>query len=270
MSLEAPAAAMAAPLVVALEGLQRVDCVADVHLHAEDTATALAFEQHVVHGRFDALLILGDLFEVWVGDDLLQGDDVQAALARRLAQALRRVSQQRPVWLMHGNRDFLLGTDFAAACGATLLPDPTVLALGGWRWLLSHGDAWCVADRDYQAWRTQARSNAWRTAFLAQPLAQRLRQARQLRAQSRQHQAQRRQAGHPWADVDEHVVDEARQRAGADGVIHGHTHRPAVHRLPSGAPRLVLSDWDAQATPPRLQVLRLAPGGGWSTVVPGS
>ncbi|TSE25563.1 UDP-2,3-diacylglucosamine hydrolase [Tepidimonas aquatica] len=260
-----PAVAAAGLAAVAWpHGAHRLDCVSDVHLSAHDPATAAAFLGYLRAAAFDALCILGDLFEVWVGDDLLQADDPEAALARDVAAALRAVASSRPVYLMHGNRDFLLGPAFAAASGATLLADPCLLDTGGWRWLLAHGDAWCVHDADYQRFRAQARSAAWQADFAARPLAERQTLARALRAQSRAHQAQRVRAGMvDTGDVDADTVEAARQRHGANGVIHGHTHRPAAHRLPGGAPRLVLSDWDALAQPPRLQVLQLAPGGRW-------
>ena len=265
------AAAAAQPAVLALpQRLRRIDVVADVHLHAADAATVQAFLRHLAQAPFDALLILGDLFEVWIGDDLLDDPGVDGALARQVATALQAVARNRVVALLHGNRDFLLGARFAAASGATLLPDPVRLDWGGWRWLLSHGDAWCVDDVDYQRFRAEVRDAAWQRSFLAQPRPARLQQARALRARSQAHQAARAQTGQPWADVDETVVAQARRAAGADGVIHGHTHRPAVHRMADGALRLVLSDWDAAAQPPRLQVLSLAPHGAWRTVPAGA
>lgn len=269
MTEEEAACQTGLPVIRPAATVQCIDCVADLHLHAADTATAAAFLHHLAHGRFDALLILGDLFEVWVGDDLLAAAEPEGGLARQIAAALHGVAQTRPVWLMHGNRDFLLAAGFAQASGAVLLDDPAVLDWAGWRWLLSHGDAWCVEDTDYQRFREEVRQPRWQQAFLAQPLPVRLAQARALRERSRQHQAERACAGLPWVDVDATVVQRQQQAAGADGVIHGHTHRPALHRLPGGAPRLVLSDWDAQAHPPRQQVLRLTPGGAWATVAAG-
>nr|WP_246100667.1 UDP-2,3-diacylglucosamine diphosphatase [Tepidimonas alkaliphilus] len=262
----APSPAPEAPAVLALpKDVRRVDVVADLHLHAADAATAGAFLRHLTQAPFDALLILGDLFEVWVGDDLLDDPGADGALARQVAAALHAVARTRPVALLHGNRDFLLGTRFAAASGATMLSDPARLDWSGWRWLLSHGDAWCLDDTDYQRFRAEVREAAWQRAFLALPLQERLAQARALRARSQAHQARRLQAGLPWADVDEAVAAQARRAADADGVIHGHTHRPAAHCMADGAPRLVLSDWDAHAQPPRLQVLSLLPQGAWRT-----
>lgn len=245
---------------------QRVDCVSDIHLHAQDPETAAAWHVYLAAAPFDALCILGDLFEVWVGDDALTADpaaDPEIAFMQRAVAALATLARRRPVYLMHGNRDFLLGDGFAAASGVRLLADPAVLAFGAHRWLLSHGDAWCVADRDYQAFRAQVRGAAWQTAFLAQPLADRLAQARALRQRSQQHQMAQRQAGVAPADVDTDLAAQAVAAVGATGLIHGHTHRPGLHRLGVTAHRLVLSDWDAAAQPPRLQVLSLDRHGGW-------
>lgn len=246
---------------------RRVDCVSDVHLHTQDPATAAAWHAYLAAAPFDALCILGDLFEVWVGDDALTADpgtDPEIAFMQQAADALAALARRRPVYVMRGNRDFLLGPEFAAATGTHLLADPAVLAFGPHRWLLSHGDAWCLADRDYLAFRAQARTEAWQSAFLARPLGERLLQARALRERSQAHQATQRQAGVPPADVDDTVAAEAVARAGAYALIHGHTHRPDVHTLPGGTRRLVLSDWDADATPPRLHALSLDTGGGWS------
>jgi UDP-2,3-diacylglucosamine hydrolase len=245
---------------------QRVDFASDVHLHAQDRATADAWLQYLTGAAFDALFILGDLFEVWVGDDVLDADptqDPEIAFLGEMAAALQRLTQQRPVFLLHGNRDFLLGTGFAERTGVQLLQDPAVLAWGKRRYLLSHGDAWCVADQDYQRFRAQVRDPAWQRRFLSLPLAERRAQARALRARSSAQQAARRAAGLAWADVDSDCARQALAAAQAQTLIHGHTHHPAVHPLPAGGQRIVLSDWDASARPPRLQVLRLYRDGHW-------
>lgn len=245
---------------------QRVDCVSDIHLHAQDPATAAAWHAYLAAAPFDALCILGDLFEIWVGDDVLTADpaiDPEIAFMQRAVRALMALARRRPVFVMHGNRDFLLGQDFVAASGTRLLADPAVLAFDARRWLLSHGDAWCTTDRDYQAFRAQVRGAAWQTAFLSQPLADRLAHARALRQRSQRHQAAQRQAGVAPADVDADMAAHAAAGAGALGLIHGHTHRPGVHRLGATGHRVVLSDWDADAQPPRLQVLSLDRQGGW-------
>ena len=141
------------------------------------------------------------------------------------------------------------------------LSDPTVLDFLQRRWLLSHGDELCLDDRDYLQFRAQVRSPAWQAAFLSRPLAEREALARDMRQRS---EARKRSLAHDpelWADVDAGAARAWLTSAGADTLIHGHTHRPAVHELGDGRRRVVLSDWDASAQPPRLQVLRLSTAG---------
>jgi UDP-2,3-diacylglucosamine hydrolase len=243
---------------------QAVDCISDLHLQAGDPATFDAWRAWLarpVGERADALLILGDLFEVWVGDDALQGEGPDAAFWRACAQALREHAQHTPTYFMVGNRDFLLGPAGLQACGMQVLNDPTVLDFAGQRWLFSHGDALCLADTDYQRFRIQVRSPEWQQAFLAQPLAQREATARELRRQSEA----RKQAsgGDPslWADVDTSAACQWLRAAGATTLVHGHTHRPAEHDLGDGLRRVVLSDWDLAAPKPRAEVLRISAQG---------
>jgi UDP-2,3-diacylglucosamine hydrolase len=158
---------------------------------------------------------------------------------------------------MHGNRDFLVGQALMTSCGATLLADPTVLDFDGQRWLLSHGDALCLDDTEYLQFRRQVQQPAWQEAFLAKPLAERKAIARSLRTQSEA----RKHSGAVYADVDNTAARQWLQAAGAQTLIHGHTHRPANHDLGQGLQRVVLSDWDAAATPPRAEVLRLNASG---------
>lgn len=243
---------------------QAVDCISDLHLQAGEPATFEAWRQWLarpVAQRADALLILGDLFEVWVGDDALQGDGPDAAFWQQCAQALREHSHDTPIYFMAGNRDFLLGPAGLQACGMQALPDPTVLHLANQRWLLSHGDALCLADTDYQRFRTQVRGAAWQSGFLAQPLDQREAVARELRRQS---EARKRASGNDpslWADIDTPTARQWLQAAGAHTLIHGHTHRPGQHDLGDGLRRVVLSDWDLAAHPPRAEVLRISAQG---------
>jgi UDP-2,3-diacylglucosamine hydrolase len=241
-----------------------IDFVSDLHLQSGEPATWQAFERYLKRAPApDALFVLGDLFEVWIGDDALdQGasapGDAEPPFWRACAAALRRFSAHTALFFMAGNRDFLLGPDGLREMGMQALPDPTVLVWRGQRYLLSHGDAWCVADTDYQRFRQQVRTAVWQQDFLARPLAERQAVARQLRAQS---EARKRQLGPDpslWADLDDATVRQQLQAASADILIHGHTHRPAEHSLGQGLRRLVLSDWDATARPARLQVLRLS------------
>lgn len=249
----------------AADGWQAVDCVSDLHLHPDDPATWLAFEHWLRHTDADAVCLLGDLFEVWVGDDVLDSDDTDPAhrWLRTVCQSLRAASRQRPLYLMHGNRDFLLGPRFFADTGVQALHDPTLLRWGEARWLLSHGDAWCLADANYLRFRAQVRQPAWQHDFLQRPLAEREALARTLRQQSQAHQRQMAASGLPWADVDEATAQRWLTASQAQVLVHGHTHRPADHPLAQQRHCLVLSDWDLQAQPPRAEVLRLLPQGHW-------
>lgn len=201
----------------------------------------------------DALFILGDLFEAWVGDDSAQ----EPGFERECAEVLRATSRRLPVFFLAGNRDFLVGAGLAQAAGITLLPDPTVFLFGDRRWLLSHGDALCLADTDYLAFRAQVRDPAWQQAFLAQPLAARQQLARRMRSESEQ----MKRSGREYADVDGPAALQWLRAADADVLVHGHTHKPGEHALDAAHRRIVLSDWEAAATPPRLEALRLHAGG---------
>ena len=228
--------------------------VSDVHLHAEEPATAQAWMDALAGCQADALFLLGDLFEVWIGDDQL---DAPSPFVAGCVAALRRFSRRGALFFMPGNRDFLASQALMDACGATWLPDPTLLAFGGQRVLLSHGDALCLDDADYLQFRRQVRSADWQQAFLARPLAEREALARSLRAQSRQQQAQRHAQGLGYSEVDAQAARDWLQAHQAMLLIHGHTHRPGRHELGPGLAREVLSDWDAQASPPRAQLLYL-------------
>lgn len=231
-----------------------VDFISDLHLQASEAQTMQAWEHYLAHTRADAVFILGDLFEVWVGDDGWRGQDDDARFEQHCIETLRTAAAGRAVHFMHGNRDFLFGPASARAAGLTLLADPTVLIFSDQRWLLSHGDALCLDDRDYLQFRAQVRTTAWQQAFLARPLAERRALARGLRQQSEN----RKQGGAAYADVDAALARDWLQAAAASALIHGHTHKPADHRLGDDLRRYVLSDWDAAATPPRGEVLRLS------------
>lgn len=230
-----------------------VDFISDLHLQASEPQTVLAWKDYLTHTQADAVFLLGDIFEVWVGDDGLDGDDEDARFERACIDALSAAGEQRALYLMHGNRDFLFGAAAARRARCTLLDDPTVLIYGNRRWLLSHGDALCLDDRDYMAFRAQVRTPSWQQAFLAQALAQRRQIARGLRQQSEE----RKRSGVDYADVDAPLARQWLQQAQATELIHGHTHQPADHALGDGLCRRVLSDWDLLARPPRAEVLRL-------------
>lgn len=251
------------PLLCVPAHWQAVDFISDLHLHDSDPATADAWLQYlsrITQASTDALFILGDLFEVWIGDDVLSASEQlcpEAPFLRRCADALHTLAQRVPVYFMAGNRDFLLGTHAAAQCGMTLLDDPTVLQWHDQRWLLSHGDALCLADTAYQAFRHQVRSAAWQASFLGQTLSEREAVARQLRQQSEARKRLTAGDSSLWADADDEEAVRWLLAARAQGLIHGHTHRPACHPLAQGLQRWVLSDWDLAAQLPRGEILRL-------------
>ena len=253
-------------------GWQAVECISDLHLQASEMGTFRAWERYMQQCTADALFILGDLFEVWVGDDVLDSappalassEPREAAFIARCADVLYATAQRMPVYYMAGNRDFLLGADFLTRTQMQRLQDPTLLSLHGQRYLLTHGDALCLDDAAYQSFRAQVRSPAWQAAFLAKPLAERQQIGRDLRLQSQAAQAQRAQSGQGYSDVDEAAVAQWLSEASATHMVHGHTHRPANHKVlgaSPGAQRMVLSDWDADANPRRLEVLRVAASG---------
>lgn len=238
-----------------------IDFISDLHLTVGDGLALEAFAAYLAGTPAHALFILGDFFEVWVGDD----SAVPGSLGAHCAQLLRSaIDQDLAVFFMHGNRDFLLGGAFMAQCQAQLLPDPCVLVLGKYRYLLSHGDALCVADTAYQGFRSLVRSPAWQAEFLAKPLALRQAIAAELRAQSEARKITQIKQQQPFMDVDDVAARSWLTAVKANTLIHGHTHLPARHFLGTGAnkslERIVLSDWDAHAKPPRREVLRLQRG----------
>lgn len=228
---------------------QTVDLMSDLHLQASDMVTFEAWQDCMARTRADAVLILGDLFEVWVGDDAVASDP----FLQRCAQVLQQASQQRPVFFMPGNRDFLVGPAFLAQCGVQALTDPTVLVWGERRTVLTHGDALCLEDEAYQRFRLQARDAAWQAAFLARPLAERQALAQSMREQSKTHN----QSVTRFADADPVMTRDWLQSARSVHMVHGHTHQPADHAIGGHALRQVLSDWSLDHPPHRAEVLRL-------------
>lgn len=260
----APAVPQIAELV-APASWRTVDFISDIHLQAGEPATFDAWQAYLQGTAADAVFILGDLFDVWVGDDAVGSAvskaDAAASFDTQCAQVLQASGRRLALYVMHGNRDFLMGPQLMAQCHGTLLADPTVLTFAGRRWLLSHGDALCLDDVDYMRFRAQVRGSPWQQDFLAQPLATRQAIARGLRQKSREEHEKRRQSGTPSIDVDADAARQWLQAANAPVLIHGHTHQPAVHALGDGLERVVLSDWDAAAVPPRAEVLRLDSAG---------
>lgn len=215
--------------------------ISDLHLEASRPDISAAFFDYLENLPADAehLYILGDFFEVWVGDDDDDGfhNQVIDVLARKTASGT-------PISLMHGNRDFLLGSRFAQRTGITLLGDPFPLSYGNHAYLLMHGDSLCTADTRYMAFRSQVRNPVWQAALLQKSLDERRAIARSLRQASQKEGAEKAEY---IMDVTPQEVIDALRNAGVPALIHGHTHRPAIHDIDTGsghAKRIVLGDWD--------------------------
>ena len=227
--------------------------ISDLHLAPERPQVTAALDAFLEERRdARALYILGDLFEFYIGDD----DD--SALVAEVADMLRAYSDAGPaLYLMHGNRDFLIGDAFADRVGGTLLPDPTVHELGGEPVLLMHGDSLCTRDVEYQRFRALARSPAWQADILAKTLAERRAIAEQLRTASRDAGSRKAE---DIMDVTPEEVTRSLRNSGCTTLIHGHTHRPARHRESVGT-RWVLGDWESlgwylRATPQQLELIK--------------
>jgi UDP-2,3-diacylglucosamine hydrolase len=224
--------------------------ISDLHLDADRPDTTEQFYRLLAercHG-IEALYILGDLFEAWIGDD----DDSELALGVQNALAVCRASGTR-IFVQRGNRDFLLGPRFADTIGAQLLPDHAVISCAGEPTLLMHGDLLCTQDVAYQQFRAQVRNPAWQTMLLSQSLAARRAFAEQARQGSQAHQQQLKaeQQLETITDVTRDEVLLTMRRFGVRRLIHGHTHRPARHALAidgQSAERIVLGDWYQQAS----------------------
>ena len=229
-----------------------VDLISDLHLREGMPRTFDAFAAHLLGTSADAVFILGDLFEAWVGDDM-----GSRGFERRCIEVMAQAASHRQLGFMIGNRDFLAGAALLRQSGAMGLPDPTLLDAWGQPVLLSHGDALCLADEPYQAFRRQVRSPLWQAAFLARPLAERLQIAADIRHAS---QTRRQFDGAADADVDTAEAVHWLHAMGARELVHGHTHRPGSNALAPGYKRHVLSDWDLDHGD-RAEVLRLTRDG---------
>ena len=230
---------------------QAIELVSDLHLCEATPRTFEAFADYLASTDADAVVILGDLFEVWVGDD-----QCTRAFERTIVETLKAQAQHRWLGFMRGNRDFLAGHVFAQSAGLHLLADPTCLCAFGERWLLTHGDALCLQDTAYQDFRGQVRSARWQEDFLRRPFDERWSIASGIRSQSRA-----RKSAEPdpqlWADVDRDAGLSWLAQADARTLIHGHTHRPGDEAWGEGRSRSVLSDWDLDHAPYRAEVVRL-------------
>lgn len=259
--MTAPAAAL--PVFAELPASKhwrKMDFISDLHLRAEEEETFRAWMQYMLNTSADAVFILGDLFEAWVGDDC----DGPNSFESRCGDVLRAAGAVRDVFFMRGNRDFLVGADFLQRHNLKALADPTVLVLNpDRRYLLTHGDQLCADDKAYQQFRAQVRSESWQKAFLARPLADRQTLARQMRARSEQHQA----AAGIRADVQLQLSHRWLAQSNSTFLIHGHTHRPGFQEPSFDAQGrsltvAVLSDWHISGYQRRAEVLRLTAADG--------
>ena len=215
--------------------------ISDLHLSPRSPGATRLFLQFLA-GRArqaEALYILGDLFEAWIGDD-----DIDDTYHTEIVAALHSASEAGlQISLQHGNRDFLLGQSFAAATGICLLSDPYILSTAEWQFVLSHGDALCLDDAAYMAFRNQVRNPAWQAVLLAKPLAERRAIAAHIREVS---ESSQRDKHNPYTDLQATATDDFLREHGYATFIHGHTHQPATHdHIVDGihVERWVLADW---------------------------
>jgi UDP-2,3-diacylglucosamine hydrolase len=216
--------------------------ISDIHLEGEreDITACFLNVLSVQAPKADALYILGDLFEVWIGDD------DNTPFHQTILQAIQVLSAIVPVYVMRGNRDFLLGERFAKQTGCTLLEDPSVVALYGKRVLLSHGDMLCTDDTKHQKFRALTQNPAYNRYFLWLPVGVRKWIARVIRGKSQRHLGQVGYTNMAIMDVHPEAVVNLMQEKGVDLLIHGHTHRPDIHEVKLGdqmGRRVVLGDW---------------------------
>ena len=219
--------------------------ISDLHLSADRPDITSLFIQFLNHEacQAEALYILGDLFEAWLGDDMVLPEYTDAIAAMKALS-----DSGVPVYVMHGNRDFLLGEKFAAMSGASLLEDPTVIDLYGHPTLLLHGDTLCTDDVRYQRFRAMVRDPAWQQEILSHSPAERLALAKQYRELS---QTETGNKTEEIMDVNQQAVEQLMQTKSIYRMIHGHTHRPAVHKFAidsTKAQRIVLGDWYEQGS----------------------
>jgi UDP-2,3-diacylglucosamine hydrolase len=245
----------------ALQHWHTVDFISDLHLNESEPATFDAWQRYMSSTNADAVFILGDLFEIWVGDDSIRThllpQSTELNFEERCALVLQAAGKRLNLFFMHGNRDFLVGEQMMSTCNASLLTDPTVLTFLQQRYLLTHGDMLCLADTQYLAFRDVVRQPAWQQAQLAKPLVERQALGRHMRAESQKNQTHSVE----YADVDDAASIAWLEASNAKTMIHGHTHKPANHDLGNGFKRVVMTDWDLKATPKRAEVLQLSNSG---------
>ena len=244
----------ATPTFVAPADWRAIDFISDLHLSLGTPRTFEAWAAHLRHTHADAVFILGDLFEVWVGDDL-----AEQGFEARCVEVLTEAATRKSIAFMAGNRDFLVGDAMLAASGVMRLHDPTLIAAFETRVLVSHGDALCLDDIAYQRYRRVVRRPALQRAFLSLPLSWRRALGRAARRRSESLHPMREQR---LVEIDAEAARAWLRGADAPVLVHGHTHAPASHALAPGAVRHVLSDWDLEGSgAPRAEVLRWSSGG---------
>ena len=228
--------------------------ISDLHLTEERPEIITLFREFLRKeaAQAEALYILGDLFEAWLGDDA-----VLPGMQPILDELATLTKSGVPVYVMVGNRDFLLGEQFEKITGCKLLPDPSVVNLYGTDTLLMHGDTLCTDDVDYQAFRKQVRNPNWQSAVLAKTIDERIAMAREARAESK---ARTQEKSEDIMDVNADAVNEAFREHNISRLIHGHTHRPAIHQLSldgTSVTRIVLGDWYDQSSVLRISENKL-------------
>ena len=208
--------------------------ISDLHLDQTDEDRFSRFQEflNVESDRLEEIYILGDLVESWIGDD----DDSE--FARRLIDTISRASKKSALFIMHGNRDFLIGSSFCSETGSTLIPDSTQLDGG---LLLSHGDCYCIDDHDYQKMKILLRSEDWQREFLSQSLENRREFGKKIRKES---QASNAVKAESIMDVSKSAIEEVKNRKDIKVVIHGHTHRPGIEKHDDHFTRITLGPWE--------------------------
>lgn len=219
--------------------------ISDLHLSGERENITELFIQFLEEraSKADALYILGDLFEVWPGDDMIQPDYQQS-----ISKMKELTENGLPLYIMQGNRDFLMDKAFANVSGAILIEDPTIINLYGTPTLLMHGDTLCTDDIDYQKFRTMVRDPHWKTDFFSKPKEERLAMTTKYRKISKTETARKTM---DIMDVNQGSVEEAMSKENISQLIHGHTHRPAIHDFvlnKNNMKRIVLGDWFEQGS----------------------
>ena len=212
--------------------------VSDLHLEPIENKKVKVFFQFLNNAvyKYEELYILGDFFEYWIGDD-----DIQPA-NKLIMQTLKTASDNGlKIYFIHGNRDFLVGSGFESETGVRILEDQYTFSLEGKKIMIAHGDTFCIDDVEYQEMKRKIRSDSWKKDFLAKSISERVDFANDLRKRSAERNSNKPEN---IMDVNDDYVLEIIQREKIDILIHGHTHRPAVHKLSNGSTRAVLGSWE--------------------------